>query len=148
MISHNSDDDDGSSPADRLIRNEQSEAGGQRSFVEMDYEFRQDYDALNGLPETPEKEVLHWMNFNEDFYSTPADSKSVEHIMDEHDDAYVDLRPYMIMHSFSCHPHDDLTRVNELFRHHHLRHLPVTNPGNGALVGILTRKDLFAYMAL
>jgi CBS domain-containing protein len=68
--------------------------------------------------------------------------------MDENDQAYIDLRPYMFNHPFVVYPHDDLTRANELFRHHHLRHLPVVNPGNGALVGIVTRKDLFKYMAL
>lgn len=122
--------------------------GVRRSLADCDYEFTDGYDAENGLPETPKEDVLHWANFNEDFFSTPADSSSVEHIMDEHDDARIDLRPYMIMHSFVCHPHDDLYRANELFRHHHLRHLPVINPGNGALVGIVTRKDLFKYMAL
>jgi CBS domain-containing protein len=29
-----------------------------------------------------------------------------------------------------------------------LRHLPVINPVDGRLVGIITRKDLFAYMSL
>ena len=54
----------------------------------------------------------------------------------------------MIINPFVAAPHDDLERVNELFRHHHLRHLPVVNPGNGALVGIVTRKDIFKYMSL
>ena len=38
--------------------------------------------------------------------------------------------------------------VLELFRMHHLRHLIVVNPNDGQLAGIVTRKDLFAYMGL
>jgi len=125
-----------------------SHDSGMRREEVCEKEFMISYDSENGLPETSKEDVLHWKNFNEDFYSTPADSTSVEHIMDANPDATIDLRPYMIMHSFVCHPHDDLTRANELFRHHHLRHLPVINPGNGALVGIVTRKDLFRFMAL
>jgi len=38
--------------------------------------------------------------------------------------------------------------VLEMFRMHHLRSLCVVNPDNGSIAGIVTRKDLFAYMGL
>ena len=114
----------------------------------MDKQFRLTFDADEGLPETPDNELLNWRAFNEDFNSTEPDVKKIEGIMDANEDQCVDLRPYMVINPFVCAPHDDLDRVNELFRHHHLRHLPVVNPGNGALVGIITRKDLFKYMSL
>ena len=38
---------------------------------------------------------------------------------------------------------DLIERVLELFRHHHLRHLPVVTPGNSHLVGMITRQDVF-----
>ena len=78
----------------------------------------------------------------------PKVDDNIKKIMDENEGQHIDLRPYMIVHPFTIAPHDDLERANELFRHHHLRHLPVVNPGNGQLVGIVTRKDLFKYMSL
>ena len=114
----------------------------------MDDTFRLNYDENEGLPETPEDQWLDWRVFNEDFYSTAADAGSVKHIMEANPDEIIDLRPYMVVHPFTMAPHDHLERANELFRHHHLRHLVVVNPGNGKIVGIVTRKDLFAYMHL
>jgi CBS domain-containing protein len=134
-------------PSDSSSDDEPGNEKGNRKKIE-DRQFRLTYDADEGLPETPENERLDWRVFNEDFNSTEPDIKKVEGIMDANEDQCVDLRSYMIINPFVCAPHDDLDRVNELFRHHHLRHLPVVNPGNGALVGIITRKDLFKYMSL
>jgi CBS domain-containing protein len=43
---------------------------------------------------------------------------------------------------------DKLPKVLEMFRHFHLRALPVIDPNNGLPVAVLTRQDLFAYMGL
>lgn len=69
-------------------------------------------------------------------------------VCDKYEDEKLDLRPYMWEHPFTAFVHDDLAKVLELFRHHHLRHLPIVNPADGSLVGVITRKDLFAYMSL
>ena len=114
----------------------------------MDKKFRLNWDAQEGLPETPKNEILDWRLFNENMYSVEPKDDLIKEIMEQNQGEYIDLRPYMIVHPFTIAPHDDLDRANELFRHHHLRHLPVVNPGNGQLVGIVTRKDLFKYMAL
>ena len=60
----------------------------------------------------------------------------------------VDVRPYMIETPFLVQTTDRLQKVLDVFRHMNLRMLPVTNPGTGALDGIITRQDLFAYMSL
>ena len=61
---------------------------------------------------------------------------------------FVNLAPYMIETPFVVQSTDKLQKVVDLFRHMQLRHLPVINPVDGRLVGIITRKDLFAYMSL
>lgn len=83
------------------------------------------------------------------FYSDEADPKEVlETICDNYEDQMMDLRPYIWEHPFIVYVHDTLDKCLEMFRHHHLRHLPVVNPADGSIVGICTRKDLFAYMEL
>jgi len=54
----------------------------------------------------------------------------------------------MIEHPYHVYNHDDLYKCLEMFRHLHLRHLPVVTPSDGRLCGVITRKDLFAYMGL
>ena len=61
---------------------------------------------------------------------------------------FVDFAPYMIETPFVVQSTDKLQKVVDLFRHMQLRQLPVINPVDGRLVGIITRKDLFAYMSL
>jgi len=107
------------------------------------------YDAKNGFPKTPRAEILDWRNFNMNFYSDEADPKEVlETVCDNYESELIDLRPYMWEHPFIAYVHDPLDKCLELFRHHHLRHLPVMNPTDGSIQGIITRKDLFAYMSL
>ena len=60
----------------------------------------------------------------------------------------IDLRPYYIETPFLAQSTDRLQKVLDVFRHMHLRSLPVTNPGTGELEGIITRQDIFAYMSL
>lgn len=60
----------------------------------------------------------------------------------------IDLRPYMIEEPFTCSATDKLPKVLDLFRSFHLRALPVIDPHNGLPVAVITRQDLFTYMAL
>lgn len=64
------------------------------------------------------------------------------------DDHFIDCRPYMIFDPFCCNPLSTLTRVNDLFRQHHLRHVCVVNQGTGELVGLASRKDIFKYSTM
>ena len=43
---------------------------------------------------------------------------------------------------------DKLPKCLDLFRHMHLRALPVVDPNSGVTVAVLTRQDIFAYMSL
>lgn len=104
---------------------------------------------MNGFPATPENQIVSWRRFNYNIYSEEADPKEVlETVCDSYEDEKLDLRPYMWELPYIAYVHDDLDKCLELFRHHHLRHLPIVNPSDGSLVGIVTRKDLFAYMEL
>ena len=93
-------------------------------------------------------EILHWSNFNVDYYSNDLNYESVAEIVQNHRDRMVDVRPYMIETPFVCQSTDKLQKVLEIFRNMHLRSLPVISPGSGALEGIITRQDIFAYMSL
>lgn len=92
--------------------------------------------------------VLPWNYFNVDFLSSQHDFTEVERLCEKFPDKKVDLRPYMIEEPFTCSTTDKLPKVLEMFRHFHLRALPVINPSNGLPVAVLTRQDLFAWMDL
>lgn len=99
-----------------------------------------DYDYKNGLPPTDPKDIIDWKHFNTDFFSTEQIvDQDVFDNLSEFRDRYVDVRPYMIHNPLRVHPDDDLIRVLELFRQHHIRHLLVCTRQNGSLVGIITR---------
>ena len=68
--------------------------------------------------------------------------------MENNNEEWVDLRPYMIESPLTVSVHDKFYRVLEQFRINHLRHLLVIDPANGSLQGIITRKDIFAYNGL
>ena len=61
---------------------------------------------------------------------------------------FIDLRPYIIEQPYVVLTTDKLPKILELFRHMHLRALPVNDPNTGSPVGMLTRQDIFAYMSL
>jgi CBS domain-containing protein len=60
----------------------------------------------------------------------------------------MDLRPYMIERPYLTSASDRFPKVLNLFRQMQLRQLLVTNDGDGKLVGIITRQDLFSFMTL
>ena len=93
-------------------------------------------------------EILDWRLFNVDFYSKDREYAEVEKVVEANLDKMIDIRPYIIDTPYLAQSTDRLQKVLELFRHMHLRALAVTNPGTGALEGIITRQDIFAYMGL
>ena len=93
-------------------------------------------------------EILDWRLFNVDFYSKDREYAEVEKVVEANLDKMIDIRPYTIDTPFLAQSTDRLPKILEMFRTMHLRTLPVTNPGTGALEGVITRQDLFAYMAL
>ena len=117
--------------------------------VELPKKFSLDYDALNGFPETPKESIINWVEFNTNVNSDEVDASYVlENIVDNYAEEWLDLRPYMIENPIKVSVYAKMKDVLELFRMHHLRHLIVVNPNDGQLAGIVTRKDLFAYMGL
>jgi len=104
---------------------------------ERDYEFAPKSDK-----------ILHWHNFCSDLYSSERKTKEVEDIASIFGHKYVDLRPYFIEAPYDVSTTDKLPKCLELFRHMHLRALPVNDPNTGMPVAILTRQDIFAYMSL
>lgn len=51
----------------------------------------------------------------------------------------IDLRPYMIEYPYVVLTTDKLPKVLEMFRHMHLRALPVNDPHSGRPVAVMTR---------
>ena len=94
------------------------------------------------------KKVLPWWYFNSDMYSTDRKYSEVSDIFETFAHKKVDLRPYMIEEPYVVQTTDKLPKCLELFRHMHIRALPVLDPNTGVTVAVLTRQDLFAYMAL
>lgn len=92
--------------------------------------------------------MLSWEHFNSGLYAEDRNFDDVEEICATHGNKSIDLRPYMIEQPYLVYTTDTLDKVLEMFRHFHLRALPVVNPMNGAPVAVLTRSDLFAYMSL
>jgi CBS domain-containing protein len=98
------------------------------------------------MPESTQ--VLPWHLFNSDFWSNERSHLEVKDIAELHGERLVDLRPYMIEEPHVVFKTDKLPKVLDLFRHFHLRSLPVIDPNDGTPVAVLTRADIFSYMAL
>lgn len=107
------------------------------------------FTGVSDLAEIPlTNEELEYWHFNSDFYSQDRTYDEVADICDANRDRMVDVRPYMIETPFLAQSTDRLQKILDIYRHMHLRVLAVTNPGTGALEGIITRQDLFQYMSL
>ena len=91
---------------------------------------------------------LDFSLFNPDFYSQDRTFAEVEDIVENNRDKMIDVRPYMIETPFIAQSTDRLQKILDMFRHMHLKSMPVTNPSDGGLEGIITRQDIFAYMSL
>lgn len=101
---------------------------------------------LSDLPLT--QNVLDWHHFNVNLWSTQRKMKDVSTICSQFSQKLVDLRPYMIEEPYVVHITDKLPKVLSMFRHFHLRALPVIDPNDGSPVACITRSNLFAYMDL
>ena len=108
-------------------------------------QFTGDKDLKNA-PHT--KHVLPWWLFNSDMYSTDRKYSEVADVFEVFAHKKVDLRPYMIEEPYVVQTTDKLPKCLDLFRHMHLRALPVVDPNSGVTVAVLTRQDIFAYMSL
>lgn len=107
--------------------------------------FTGDVDAIT-LPLT--KKLLGWDKFNIDLWSTQRKITEVKDICERFGHKLIDLRPYLNEEPYIVHTTDKLPKVLDLFRHFHLRALPVLDPNDGLPVAVLTRQDVFAYCAL
>ena len=108
-----------------------------------------EYDHNNGFPETPANMTLPWTEFLVNVDSAEADATDViANVIEDCHEEWIDLRPYMVESPISVSVHDKFYRVLEQFRINHCRHMMVIDPANGALKGIITRKDIFAYNGL
>ena len=86
-------------------------------------------------------------HFNSDIHGLDPDCERVVNgVCDHYLDELIDLRPYIWEYPYSVTIHDTLEKCLNIFINNHLRHLPVVNPVDGACVGMITRKDLFAYV--
>ena len=92
--------------------------------------------------------ILAWHHFNVDMWSSQRTFDEVAEISSRFSEKLIDLRPYMVEEPHVIHITDKLPKILNMFRHFHLRALPVLDPNDGSPVAMLTRSDLFAYMSL
>lgn len=93
------------------------------------------------------RKILDWHFFNVDLWSNQRSYEEVADISTKFSQKLIDLRPYLVEEPYVIHITDKLPKVLDMFRHFHLRALPVLDPNDGSPVAVLTRADLFAYMA-
>ena len=112
--------------------------------AESDFSLR--YDADHGFTETPDDMIVDWRLFNKNLESSEPDITLAIEVIKENPEEKIDLRPYMIEYPMTVRRYESLINVVEKFRQHNLRTLPVVSYVDQSLIGIITRKDLFAYM--
>ena len=111
-------------------------------------QFAPNYDDLHGYLEQPQNDWVHWSTFNHNITSSEPEIKPVIDSLKaiECQNQLFDLRPYMIDQPVKLDMYAHLGEALQLFRLHHMRHLLVVSPLDGSLAGIITRKDLNAFM--
>lgn len=98
------------------------------------------------------QEPLSWKYFTVDFHSTvgPANFRKMaelEKACEPWEHKVINLRPYMEARPFTCFRKDSYQKALSIFRLMDCRQMPVLDEKrNCALVGIITRQDLFKYM--
>ena len=126
-----------------MLQKNQNEDSGHAAQWDLDY------DHKNGFPETPKHKILPVATFNHNIFSREAESERVIlDVIEENYEEWIDLRPYMIESPITVSVHDKFFKVLEQFRINHCRHMTVIDPSNGAIKGIITRADIFAYNSL
>ena len=93
-----------------------------------------------------EKAGISLRKFNVNIYSDEVQPGNILHTLKNDDNELIDLRPYIIEFPQKVSRFSKLSKALELFRTYHLRHLLVINPKDDSLAGIITRKDLDAFM--
>ena len=63
-------------------------------------------------------------------------------------DKFLDFRPYMNDNPMTVNISDSISKISDVFRKMHLRHLCVIHPIGGKLEGIITRQDIFLWLDL
>jgi CBS domain-containing protein len=117
-------------------------------YVDKPFNLKEYYD-FDSFPESKGFSILPYQNFTRDFLALDEKCTSeIAHICESHLDKLVDLRPYIIENPETCTKFDFLPKILSRFQHLHLRHLPVVNPVNGQLEGMITRQDIFTWMSL
>lgn len=105
------------------------------------------FDEQEGFPATRQDKLIHKQQFNSKIDGQDPDCERVlNDICDHYPDEMIDLRPYMWEYPYTVTVHDTVEKCLNIFLMNHLRHLCVVNPVDGACVGIITRKDLFAFV--
>lgn len=113
---------------------------------EQNEKFDTNFDETEGFPPTPDDKIMSKIHFNSPITGKQPDYERIlNEVCDHYLEEMVDLRPYMWEYPFTVTIHDTLEKCLNIFLNNHLRHLPVVNPVDGACVGVITRKDLFAY---
>jgi CBS domain-containing protein len=74
-----------------------------------------------------------------DYESNDRPFKEVEEICKDYPSKEIDMRPYMLEEVYTVSSRDIMTKIVNLFRIMHLRHLPVLNDKTGKVEGIITR---------
>jgi len=107
------------------------------------------FTGVNDVEQIPlTRSIIDWEHFNVDLWSTERQFSEVADICSRFSHKMIDLRPYMIEEPHCIHVTDKLPKVLDMFRHFHLRVLPVLDPNDGNPIGLITRADLFSYMTL
>jgi CBS domain-containing protein len=111
--------------------------------------FEIEFDEREGFPPTPADKIMDVNSFNSKITGPECDTEQVLlSVGTEYFDALIDVRPYMQEYPHTVSVNDPLEKCLQIFLSNHLRHLCVVNPTDGACVGVITRKDLFAYVNL
>lgn len=109
-------------------------------------QFSSHFDERSGFPLTPEEDRVHWREFNVNIYSDePSPDQAIEDLA-QYSEEWFDLRPYMIEHPPKISRFAKINVAYDMFRTYHLRHLLVIDPLDDQLAGMITRKDLDAFM--
>jgi len=86
---------------------------------------------------------LTWQDFNCDLNSDCPPFSEIQEICNNFKERVIDVRPYMEISPYRVLESDNIKVIHELFRHMDVRTLPVVKNNDLAVVGVITRQDLF-----
>lgn len=109
------------------------------------FEERKDQESNNEIPPLGHLRY-RWQDFNCDLKSTTFDIREQEDIAKAYPDRIIDMRHFMIENPRLVTANTSMWECIRIFHLNSLRHLPVTDPETGKLVGIMTRENIFSFM--